>query len=91
MVSYAVIECSDLNPPSNGYITYNPNATSPYDYMTTATYDCLEGFVLSGGDRTRECVRLRQGDEGWSGIAPTCEGEQRYPLNIAFLYQVSFI
>ncbi len=59
--------CLDLPVPTNGVITYSPDTTSPYDYRTVATYSCLDGYGLAGGDKTRECLGM------WTGIAPTCE------------------
>ncbi len=40
-----------------------------FDYGTTATLTCNEGFVLVGGDAVRTC-----GDEGeWSGDELNCD------------------
>ena len=58
----------------NGFITYSPDTTIPYNYQTMVTYGCNSGYGLLGGDTVRICVEssLREGE--WSGTTPTCEG-----------------
>ena len=67
--------CTSLAAPTMGLISYSPDITSPYNYQTTATYSCVEGFGLLGGDKTRQCNSPSAGNAGWSGTAPTCESE----------------
>ncbi len=67
--------CTSLAPPTNGFISFGPDTTSPYDYQTTATYVCIEGYGLFGGDRTRQCISESANIGQWSGIAPMCESE----------------
>ena len=37
-----------------------------------ATYSCMLGYMLTGGDRERRC----QGNGTWDGTEPTCTGER---------------
>ena len=71
---FTAVKCSSLVAPTNGMITYATDTTAPFDYQTTATYSCISGFGLSGGDRVRTCVSSSAGPGEWSGIEPTCEG-----------------
>ncbi len=62
--------CPDLEPVTNGIVTYSVDMVAPFrDVGTVATYSCEEGFGLIGLE-SRECL------EGgvWSGETPTCEG-----------------
>lgn len=68
------VVCSSLALPSNGFITYAIDTTSPFDYQTTATYGCNPGFGLSNEDRVRTCVSSATGPGEWNGTAPACEG-----------------
>ena len=56
-------------------ITYSIN-TEPYDYGTTATYQCDSGYELRGGDTVRTCTDNGSSPVGrWNGIGPACAGE----------------
>ena len=44
-----------------------------YDYNTTVTYDCLTGYYISTGDRTRQC----QVNGTWSGSVPVCSSNHK--------------
>ena len=79
------IECSSLPFPTNGLISYGTDATSPYDYLTVATYSCSAGYGLIGGSRMRQCVSASSGDSGWSGTAPTCESERKNTINLSLV------
>ncbi len=69
--------CPNLIEPDNGFITFAADTTSPYDYLTMATYGCDTGYGLSGGEeRVRTCVLSSFGGGEWSGNAPSCEGVQ---------------
>ena len=72
---FAVITCSSLAPPTDGVISYSPDGPSPYDYLTVATYGCNNGFGLSSGDSSRQCVSSSVGDGEWTGSAPLCESK----------------
>ena len=75
IIFYADITCSRLTDPSNGVITYTTDTTAPFDYQTTATYSCDNGFRLSAvGNTIRNCVGSNAGPGEWSGAAPICEG-----------------
>ncbi len=72
---HAAITCSRLTDPSNGVITYTTDTTAPFNYQTTATYSCDNGFRLSAvGNTIRNCVGSTAGPGEWSGAAPFCEG-----------------
>ncbi len=66
--------CQSLSSPSNGQIDYQGDTAVPFDYQTTVTYSCNNGYGLFGGDRVRTCVSSSAGPGEWNGIAPTCEG-----------------
>ena len=70
----AAVTCSSLVVPANSMITYVTDTSSPFDYQTTATYSCVAGFGLFGGDTMRACVKSSSGPGDWSGTAPICEG-----------------
>ncbi len=61
--------CSSLSPIANGLITYESDTTDPFNFGTTATYSCNDGFRL-GGNTVRTCV----GSELWDGTEPECLG-----------------
>ncbi len=75
MISYisTAITCTSLIAPDNGFITYAPDTSEPFEFRTTARYGCNNGFGLSRGDTVRTCGAANQGGEQWSGTAPTCE------------------
>ena len=57
----------------NGTISFPSGTTAPYDYETTATYQCNRGHVLTNGNR----VRTSSGDGSsptgqWDSTAPQC-------------------
>ena len=61
----------------NGMIVYSSGSTTPpFNYGTTATYQCNDGYSLASGDSVRICST---GDGTstvgeWSGTAPVCSG-----------------
>ena len=68
------IVCSPLNEIANGLITYSSDTVSPFNFGTTATYSCDEGFFLEGNStQTCEGDGLRV-DGVWSGSASVCAG-----------------
>ena len=68
------IICASLSSINNGAITYSPDISSPFNYGTTATHTCNEGFFLVG-DSTQTCDGDGSGVNGvWSGSAPVCSG-----------------
>ncbi len=60
----------------NGMIIYSSGSTTPpFDYGTTATYQCNNGYSLASGDRVRTCTSNGTSSVGqWSGTAPVCSG-----------------
>ena len=76
LYTHTAIKCSQLDPISNGIISYNPDSVvGSYDLATIATHSCNEGFYLSGAI-TRECTGDISSSFGsWNGrSAPTCMG-----------------
>ena len=76
MFSFTVIKCSALPNIENGDIVYSDDISEPYDYGTTATYQCDSGYELTGGDTVRTCT----GDGSspvvqWNGIETKCTGK----------------
>ena len=68
--------CSALPAVENGMVTYSSDTTEPYDYRTTATYQCDSGYELTGGDTVRTCTGDGSSPVGqWNGTAPTCTGK----------------
>ena len=71
----AAIMCTDLADPTNGDIMFISDNTAPYEFATTATYQCDAGYGLNAGDEVRTCGGDGSSTTGvWSGNAPTCEG-----------------
>ncbi len=70
-----MITCSDLPILDNGVIVYISITPAPYDYGTTARYDCNTGFGLNGGDTILTCEGDGSNAIGmWTGTIPTCDG-----------------
>ena len=68
------ITCISGAPISNGVIAYSPDTTDPFDFNTTATYSCNEGFYLEGSTN-RTCGGDDSNVNGtWSGESPVCSG-----------------
>ena len=79
-----ILECPSLDVPTNGAIVYASDTTPDFEFGTTATYSCMSGYGLSGGDVVRTCG-CNGGCPivgGWSGTAPTCEGRQHSSMFI---------
>ena len=56
-------------------IVYSSDMTEPYDYGTTATYECDTGYEITGGESERTCTSDGSSSVGqWSGTAPVCSG-----------------
>ncbi|XP_064386538.1 sushi, von Willebrand factor type A, EGF and pentraxin domain-containing protein 1-like isoform X2 [Halichondria panicea] len=67
------ITCSALPDIENGVIAYSSDTTEPYDYGTTATYECDTGYELTSGDKKSNCTKSGVNSEGiWNGTIPTC-------------------
>ena len=79
MFSFTVVKCSALPNTENGDIAYSGDTTEPYDYGTTATYQCDSGYELTGGDTVRTCTGdgSSQVDQ-WNGTAPICLGKSYF-------------
>ncbi|XP_064386521.1 uncharacterized protein LOC135335055 isoform X2 [Halichondria panicea] len=70
--SCIAITCSALTI-DNGMIVYSSDMTEPYDYGTTATYECDTGYEITGGESERTCTSDGSSSVGqWSGTAPVC-------------------
>ena len=56
-------------------VTYDADGTPDFAFGTVATHTCGSGFSLVGAI-TRTCIDDGQSDTigVWSGIAPSCEG-----------------
>ncbi len=68
--------CSSLPTPPIGSLTYATDTTEPFNYLTTATYDCGEGYVeLTVRERVRTCLGSASGPGEWSGTSPLCTGK----------------
>ena len=76
-LSSTAIMCPDLSEPDNGFVTFAVDTSSPYDYLTMATYGCNTDYGLSSGENVRTCVLSSIGGGEWSGNAPSCEGVQK--------------
>ncbi len=74
-VHYQYTHTACLAPPAaveNGMVVYSSGTTEPYDYGTTAVYECDTGYELTSGDSERTCTGNTVGE--WSGSAPVCTG-----------------
>ncbi len=60
-----VVTCPVLPTPTNGALS-----TTSRDYLTTVTYSCDTGYVLTGS-AARQCLATGE----WFGVAPTCPRE----------------
>ena len=69
--------CLALPAVENGTIAYFSDTTEPYDYGTTASYQCDSGYELTGGDTVRTCTGDGSSPVGqWNGAIPACTGKQ---------------
>ncbi len=72
---FVAITCSGLPIPDNGVITYSSSTPVPYNYGTTARYNCNTGFGLNGGDTILSCNGDGSSATGeWIGTIPACDG-----------------
>lgn len=67
-IIHVAVDCGPLDNPTNGNV-----AVTQTEFAGVATYSCITGYVLSGGN-TRTCLALGM----WSGTAPTCRGKRRF-------------
>ena len=84
------ILCTSLAPDVNGVIIFAPDSTEPFDFQTTATYGCNEGFFLLGNANydTRWCDGDGLSTSGvWNSTAPSCSGETSF---IPYYYREKF-
>ena len=57
-------------------VTYSGDITEPFDYGTTATYQCDSGYELTWGDTVRTCTGDGSSAEGqWNRTALVCLGK----------------
>ena len=69
-----VITCENLSDISDGLISYATVPNPNFVFGTIATYTCVNGFGLRGGDKSRVCVGDGSSPLGeWSGATPSCE------------------
>ncbi len=67
------ITCSALTAIENGMIVYSSDTTPPYDYGTTAVYECDTGYEITSGDKNINCTgdgTTQSGD--WNGFPAMC-------------------
>ncbi len=77
-ISTAIL-CSALPAISDGVIMYSTDITAPFDFGTTATYSCNDGYFLQGSDTVRQCRDDSTDTTGdWSGTTPVCTGIHVY-------------
>ena len=62
---------------------YDSDMTAPFDFETTATYSCDDGYGLSGDTLVRTCESA-----GWSGSASICQRECLIEVKIICTYGV---
>ena len=68
------ITCSALpGNVANGMIVYSTDITDPYNYGTTAAYECDTGYEITSGDNERTCTGNTSVGE-WKGKAAVCSG-----------------
>ena len=66
-----ILECPDINDPTNGDISFAGTLNGRTTVGTVATYSCEEGYSLSSESTTRTCA----GTGEWLGEDYTCESE----------------
>lgn len=66
----AAVDCGGLDSPTNGTVRVTGTR-----FGSTATYTCSPGYVLTNGNKIRECG----GNGEWSGTAPSCVRKLPYP------------
>ncbi len=58
-------------------IVYYSDTIEPYDYGTTAVYECDTGYVITSGDSERACTGHGDGRSPvgeWNGTVAVCTG-----------------
>ena len=73
------MNCSWLKAPTNGGVKGNE-----VRYNSTATYECLPGYELKEGDKTRMCVA----NGSWSGSSPICVCKYSYVRMYIRMYTI---
>ncbi len=61
------VPCGDPEQPPSSQVAVEVSSSS----SMSASYSCLKGFRMEGGDERRECLKSGV----WGGRAPTCRGE----------------
>ena len=76
MVIFLILEitCEELPDDPNGRIIYTPDESGDHCIETIATYDCEEGFKVTGDVYQRTC-KLNDDNKtaSWSEEAITCQ------------------
>ena len=73
------MNCSRLKDPTNGGVKSNE-----VRYNSTATYECLPGYELKEGDKTRMCLA----NGSWSGSSPICVRKYSYVCMYIRMYTI---
>ncbi len=70
------VTCPVLPLPMNGGITFNMSSlpSGGYPLGSTVTYNCIRGQIFEG-----DMIRVCQYDGTWSGVGPSCTGENQVP------------
>ncbi len=80
------ITCSTLSVIGNGMIVYSSDTTPPYDYGTTATYECDPGYEITSGDSERTCT-----DDGSSSVGEWSETAAIVCSGVIIVYAHNYI
>ena len=75
--SSTVVMCEVLAEPEDGDLSLDPPGTRAFG--TTATYSCVTGHMLVGGDSSRTC----QASGVWSGVEPSCQSKCQFEIYTA--------
>ncbi len=60
-------------------VIYYSDTNSPYEYGSTATYQCDLGYEVTSGNSERTCTGDGSNSVGeWSGTAAVCFGTINY-------------
>ena len=80
----AAIFCQELSPLPNGTVEYtgDDDGEVPFNYSTTATYICDEGYAVVGNSE-RNCSSGTGVSGEWNGLEPTCECKFYFTITIS--------
>ena len=66
IITFVIVTCSSLTPPTNGSISCSDNGD--FSYEDTCNFTCNTGYELTGSE-SRTC----QSDGSWSGSTAMCD------------------